>query len=735
MKLKEKIVEKLGYVSKEEMEKRILEIKSASLASTYVTARGSSGVVPEMSYAQLVDAYKSWVYTCIDKIAKSVAMIPLKLFVYRRKGHKIIDLSWRSAYKNLVESDKKYFLKDMDLEREEIYDHPFLTLINRPNHFMTRFMLWYETMIRLELGGMCGWYKINNRLAIPEQIWPLPLTKFAKLTPQISPTLVLEHWNYQDGSINQQFKPDEVLLIKYPHPASPFLPMSPLMAQAYPYDLDLFLMQQQRSLFQHGALPGLHLTTDQNLTPDQVKELKSQIDSQFAGALKSGETLITHSGLNANKLGQTGREAMIGTVANYARDKLITSFDLSPGKVGLVTDVNRANAESLNWTYINECLKPKCMLIEEVLEAFLLPVYDEGLTCDFSLPDFGDKDFRVRERESNLQNYYTSINEERNKEGKEPVSWGDRPWVSFTETQVPGNGKPSINSGAKLMGTDFWTEERKDVAWKLFVRKIEKLEQLFLLPLKQHFRNQSKEVIRRLGKEGKKIVGQYQGWSRQKMQQHLKSNGKAIDNINIDIVEERKRLTVLFTPIVKTIMKKIGDERLKDLMEVIKATSFEFNVNDPRVLKYLGRRMETFSQSVAGTTFDEIESILREGFSEGLPIPTIAGTLREKFESWDQYRAPLIARTETISATNEADLEAVHQSGLEEKLLKHWLTAGDENVRETHVKAGRDYEDGIPIDEEFRVGADLMQAPGGGSDPGENINCRCTLYYTEIEEE
>ena len=723
----DKVLSKFGLMRESEA-----KAKTSALVSSYVSARGSTTLMPEKPYSQLVDAYRSWVYTCIDKIAKSVAMVPLRLFVYRRKGVKVVDLSWRSSYKALPKNgERKYFLKEMGLDREEIFNHPFLTLINHPNSFMTRFMLWYETMIRLELGGLCGWLKIMNGLRIPSQIWPLPLTKYARLTPKVSSKLDLEYWDYRDGEVVQQFKPDEILLFKYPNPASPFMPMSPLMAQTYPYDIDLFLMQQQKALFEHGAMPGLHLTTEQRLGTEQVKELKELIDAQFAGAVKSGETLITHSGLKAEKLGMTGREAMIKEVARYARDKLITGFDLSPGKLGLVEDINRANMEALNETYILECLFPRCMMIEEVMETFFLPTYDEGLTCDFDLPEYGDKAIKILERQTNLNTLYSSINEERALEGREPVPWGDKPWVSFTMTQV-GATPPTPVPPAKLfkaMDRDFWTDEKKDIAWKLFVQRSEVLEMILVGPLRTYFDLQKEEVIGRLSERGKAVVGQYSGWSKGKVEAHFKENRTAQD-ININKKIEQERIKQLALPLVREIMKITGDARIHDLLESIKV-AVDFNVNDPAVLKWLGGRMRQFSKEVTGTTFDDIEAILRQGFTEGQPVATIAQTLSEKFESYDKYRAPLIARTETIAAMNQADLESVSQTGLEDQLLKHWLTAGDERVRESHQVAGQIYLDGIEIDEDFRVGLDQMSAPGDGKLAEENISCRCTLYYTE----
>ncbi|MCJ7747954.1 MAG: phage portal protein, partial [Desulfobacterales bacterium] len=619
---------------------------------------------------------------------------------------------------------------------------------------MTRFTLWYNTVIRLELSGLCGWLKLKDNLKVTRRIFPLPLTKWATLRAKVTRTADLDYWEYRDGEIYQKFIPEQVFPIIYPHPASPFQGMSPLMAQTYPYDIDLFLMQQQRAFFEHGATPGLHLTTDQNLTPDQVDELKETIHEQYAGALKAGDTLITHSGLKASAVGQTARQAMIDEVARFSRDKLITSFDLSPAKVGLVEDVNRANMAGLDRIFIHECMRPKCMLMEESIESFFLPDYDQGLTCDFELPSTEDQDYELKAMETRIRTKVTVINEERENLGMEPVDWGKRPWGSFTDVQLAGERtaipKPiptdegDDGDGKRLLikqvDISFWTDERKDTYWKIFASEEEGLEQVFLIPMQRHFKAQCEAIIQRLNTEGKKVIGQYAGWSRQRIRQHLKENKTNLRAININEKDEREALVKEFTPVIQTIMKEYGDVRIEELnnigktadQEETKAIAFEFNVNDPAVLKWLGSRTKQFSRQVAGTTFDEIEAILREGFAEGDSIITISETLRQKFESWDQYRAPLIARTETISAMNKADLESVSQTGLEDQLLKHWLSSRDDNTRETHLVADKEYSsEGIGVDEEFRVGQDSMEAPGLGSLAEENINCRCTLYYTE----
>ena len=77
MKIIDSIAKRFGYLNKGVMDQRAVE-----LIGTWV-ANAAPIQITERNYLQLVDAYKSWVYTCIDKIAKSIAMIPVNLFIYR----------------------------------------------------------------------------------------------------------------------------------------------------------------------------------------------------------------------------------------------------------------------------------------------------------------------------------------------------------------------------------------------------------------------------------------------------------------------------------------------------------------------------------------------------------------------------------------------------------------------------------------------------------------------------
>ncbi len=89
--------------------------------------------------------------------------------------------------------------------------------------------------------------------------------------------------------------------------------------------------------------------------------------------------------------------------------------------------VNRANMETGEVMYQTDTISPRLRLQEQKITEKVLPIYDSSLFTVFEENIPLDREFRVTERDSNLKNGYSSINEERKIDGREPVDWGDQP--------------------------------------------------------------------------------------------------------------------------------------------------------------------------------------------------------------------------------------------------------------------------------------------------------------------
>jgi len=137
---------------------------------------------------------------------------------------------------------------------------------------------------------------------------------------------------------------------------------------------------------------------------------------------------------------------------------------------------------------------------------------------------------------------------------------------------------------------------------------------------------------------------------------------------------------------------------------------------------------------------DKIEANVRDGITEGRSLDQTVEAVQEALGADGNVRAERIARTEMTGALNAGHV--VQGAELEEagiKVLKYWMNAGDEFVRDSHIAyAGPPYSPVEGADANFvldtKEGVVEVPYPGHMNlPPEERISCRC-LAYIDIDE-
>lgn len=157
----------------------------------------------------------------------------------------------------------------------------------------------------------------------------------------------------------------------------------------------------------------------------------------------------------------------------------------------------------------------------------------------------------------------------------------------------------------------------------------------------------------------------------------------------------------------------------------------DFDVEHPRAEEQLIRNAERAAEQVELTLVGDLADVLVEANRRGLGIyadertgePGIIDLLQERvFESAEDYRAEMVARTEVISASNFGAAKAYEDSAA---TAKTWLSTDDSRTRPTHVEADQQT---VAMGEDFIVGGFPAPYPGAPVlPPQERIRCRCTL--------
>lgn len=155
------------------------------------------------------------------------------------------------------------------------------------------------------------------------------------------------------------------------------------------------------------------------------------------------------------------------------------------------------------------------------------------------------------------------------------------------------------------------------------------------------------------------------------------------------------------------------------------------------ILQYLETKgLDQLAADITDTTKDQIKRFLIQSQEQNLTMPETIALLR--VSGITNYRAELIARTETARAANVGSMVGAMSTGL--VTVKEWISAQDNRTRRMPRDANDHlHMDGVKIsmDAKFQVNAkeyiDYMLHPGDSTAHAGNVcNCRCTLGYEAV---
>ncbi|MFE0329061.1 phage portal protein [Streptomyces sp. NPDC058960] len=152
-----------------------------------------------------------------------------------------------------------------------------------------------------------------------------------------------------------------------------------------------------------------------------------------------------------------------------------------------------------------------------------------------------------------------------------------------------------------------------------------------------------------------------------------------------------------------------------------------FDLADPDVAAQLDARIEELAGQVTATTEQVLRSqILAHGVAEGESVPELRARIQQVFTNLSDYRATMIARTETVGGYNAASFLAALDAGATRKT---WLATNDQRTRETHRQENGN---AVPMNKRFTL--TKSRWPADPTAPAaQSIQCRCSLTF-EFEE-
>lgn len=609
---------------------------------------------PDVSYSALVKKYQSWVYACANKNAVSCAQIPLRLYAAKPTKKSKSQFQTRSIsnerYKYLALSPSVGWRITKAAEVEEVLEHPFLDLMTNVNEFMNKFDLLEGLFLFQELTGNAYWQIIMNGMQVPQEIWPR-MPQYIKIVPDKEK--FISHYEFSITSIEKHvIEPELMVHFKYFNPQDVFLGMGPLEACVVAADLGVSMNAYETGLAENQARPDMALVLPVDAgepSEPERKRMTKEWNQKFRGNKNAGKMTILTGGADLKQITLSPREMGFLQGRKWTLTEICAVYGVPLSKV-TTDDVNRANAEAGDYSYMKDTILPRLRRVEQKINEQLLPMYDDRLFCAFDNPVPEDKDFRLEQAKARLGTGQTTINEERQLDGQEPVSWGEVPILPMNMVPlgtVAPQEPPIAPPGKRIKGrrtlpplnhpTNFIDEE-------------------YVRALQGYFKEQGEEILVEFDKD----VDMFKS-----TKDRASDFASAAFNKNKWEMELKK----LMIPFESRTLASGGRAAIGSV------SKRDFDVLNPEVINALEKHREGAVRKISDETAKNLRASLAAGLAEGDTIPDLRKRVVNVFEGAERYRATRIARTETIWAWNEGAVQGYKQSGIVEK--KQWLSSAD----------------------------------------------------------
>lgn len=644
-------------------------------------------------YEQLArEGYKtnSYVYRCINLVAMACGGIPWLL--YRKRG------------KN----------------KRELDDHPLITLMQRPNPKQgdTKFI---ENVIAfLLLSGNSYVERVGPRNEPPRELYTLRPDRMRVVKGNAHQPVA----GYEYRVDGQPFVfPDEMIMhLKTFNPLDDWYGLPPLSAAARSTDQSNEAKAWNVAMLQNSARPSGVLSTPDNLGVDQFDRLKSELEEKYQGQSNAGKPMLLEGGLEWKQISINPKDLEWVEGQKISAREIAMVFGVPSEMLGDSSNKTYSNYKEARQAFYMETVLPLMDWLRDEFNNWLTPLFGDNLYLDYDIDEIEaiqeDRSLVWKRSADAVKSGLLTINEARESMGYETHPDGDillvpsslhplgqeepEPEPPDDPPQQPNNEedtKPTNDQKVKWKAFNLSTEEQKTAYWKSFDQLRSKWE-----------RAVQSQVTKRFEEELQQVVHVVRG----------SPNISSIESRALRAIDQ-KQWELLYKAIYTGIMEEFGERTLQGL----KFMQIKQNRWLDAALEFIESAVGKVTQ-IIDTTKEQLQKVIAKGIAEGESIDQIASSIDQLYlEEIIPHRSVTIARTETISASNQASMVVAASTGL--KLKKIWLSTKDTRTRDTHKIA-----DGQSrrMDEKFSVGGEKMDQPGDiTASPSNVINCRCTVIF------
>jgi len=640
---------------------------------------------------------------------------------------------------------------DADSPEPLDFSDPLGKLLLRPNRFQSAHEFHALNSVFFGVAGQSYiWFKRERPSETPSEMYALR-PDWVKIVPRIEKNGEVIGYVYtpQGKTIKDGYPllPEDVMHVKRPNPGDPLMGagygFSPLGPAAQSANVDNDVTKFLKVFFQSGAMFQNMVTFDVPMEQDDLARVRERLKEIYGGVGNWNEWGVLDQGAKFNRVSPTFDEMGFDAIDSRNEARILMSIGVPPILVGSRFGLERStysNYEEARRAFWEDRLLPELRMFEGEFNYFLsdedrfvrydlsdvpalrqdVPalvtaakvLMDMGVPTRLALNAMG---VRVESYDGDMERYINTGGG--NVMTPVAVAATADQAVQNVEDQVttaPNKARATKAYDAAAMGRKMdtlatnWEQRYGEAAVELFKQEQRDISAMLTEMQKAAYRQKATPnwtVLQQMIEE----------WYAETQPGEWRS---------------------AFVPLIEGTMIEAGKEWAS-------ALGVTWDVRNLQGEQFFQEYLLTFADPITETSAQAVKDVLAQAMAEGWTIPQTEDRLGQVFDQWMQgdlttedfewfeqrlppYRRETIARTESIRSASQGTLELGKSWSAKRKF---WIATGDDRTRDSHVSAGRTYDErgAIPIDEPFIVGGVSMNAPGDPSAPvAEIANCRCT---------
>jgi len=323
---------------------------------------GSVPLVGNLSYSY-AKIYKTqpWVYAAVQKFARAVGQLPLK--VYRGEGEA----------KERIREDGTSAGALVSLLRE-----PYRRCT--PTHFKRTWessMKVYGNFFAVKRDPFAE----ASSLGLPTGLYPVG---WWRVEPIEDPPGTLAYYVIRDDMGKPYpFMPEEVIHDGYWSPDS-VVGISPLEPLRRTLAIEDATSRATLASYANGVRPfgALVSTQGRPFTADQAANIRAEMEETYGGVDKAFRLAVLGGGLSFEKMEMGFHEQELIPVRKLAREEVAAAMSIDPTQIGILDRATFSNVTEAHRGFYMDSVGPDLVGIEETLEAQLLRLEPEWADLD-----------------------------------------------------------------------------------------------------------------------------------------------------------------------------------------------------------------------------------------------------------------------------------------------------------------------------------------------------------------